>query len=158
MARSAFEDAKNAILRESRLNGGLDPQAIFDLIVASNADSAERDQKTMTKLDAHAVILANHERANQAREERFVRAEHETLAIAAEEMRQLHELHVKECHTPRAPRRAGDPPDEVWPKPEDEQLGDMRRFWRMGKWAALVFGAAVLVALADIVVRLIFGT
>ena len=112
MARSAFEDAKNAILRESRLNGGLEPQAIFDLIVASNADSAERDQKTITKLDAHAVILANHERANQAREERFVRAEHETLAIAAEEMRQLHELHVKECHTPRAPRRAGDPESE----------------------------------------------
>ena len=36
-------------------------------------------------------------------------------------------------------------------------MGDLKRFWRVTRWAGLVVGAAFLVALADVVVRLIFG-
>lgn len=42
---SGFEDAKNAILREARENGGLSPQGLFDLIVASHADMKQRTER-----------------------------------------------------------------------------------------------------------------
>ena len=152
----AFERAKDAILRESEGNGGLSSRNLFDVIVAANADSASRDQAMQQTLRAHGAMIEQHEQANVNREDRFIRAETETLAIAAEEMRQCQETHVKIYH---APRRRSDPPDETWTAPpEDEQLGDMRRFWRALKWAAIAAGAATIVALANVIVRLIFGT
>ena len=66
----------------------------------------------------------------------------------------------------REPRRASDPPDSDWSArlavaggagEDDREMGDMRRLWRSGRWVALVLGAALLVALADVLVTLIFG-
>ena len=58
----------------------------------------------------------------------------------------------------RAPRRESDPLDVTWSPPvEDEQLGDMRRVWRVGRWVVIAVGAALIVMLAQGLGQVIFG-
>ena len=40
---------------------------------------------------------------------------------------------------------------------QDEEMGDLRRFWRTFKWAVIVFGTGLLIMLADQLGNVIFG-
>ena len=59
----------------------------------------------------------------------------------------------------REPRRASDPPDSDWSarlavaggEIEDREMGDLRRFWRVGKWIAMAAALFVIDALVHII-------
>ena len=150
MTESAFESAKNAILRESKANGGLTRTDLFDLIAAANGASVERDAETQRILRGHTALIDKHEVANANREERFIRAQHETLAIAAEEQRQCQEEHLREFHV-REPRRATDLPGEDWRDPSPLPDADKRTLteallsYSAAKWAVRGIIAALIV-------------
>jgi len=51
-----FEKAKNNILRESTVNGGLDTQNLFDIIVASHEDFVVEGTATRKQLTEHIKV------------------------------------------------------------------------------------------------------
>jgi len=91
--------------------------------------------------------------------------------VAAELHGPTHERHLLEHHnekpqTGTSPlgRDYADPSDSQFTEHresahplEDEELGDLRRFWRTFKWVIIVFGSGVIVMLADQLGNVIFG-
>ena len=163
---SSFDDTKDAILRDAKQNGGLNERSLFNLIVASHDDAQKADIAFDEKLDKHV----EEDRLQFARISSHLESEAGTLSRAVTRITATVDdrgERIKNAKTEilaevdkliaaaatRAPRRATDPPDEVWAKPlpvaamappEDEQLGDIRRLWRVGRWAAMLAGAACI--------------
>jgi hypothetical protein len=91
--------------------------------------------------------------------------------VAADLHGPTHERHLLEHHNDKPQsgvsplgRDYADPSDSQFGEhresahpPEDEELGDLRRFWRTFKWFVITFGVAVLVMLADQLGNIIFG-
>jgi len=157
VSQSAFEAAKDRILREGEINGGLTVRSLFDLMVASHADSMTWEVHISDQLSSHLddVPHMDHEAFK-----RFIADRDEKLSAAARDVLVEADrrcVALRACK-PRAPRRSGDPPDVSYVEGETVEDGDMKRAWRIARWAGVVFGAASIVALADVVVRLIFGT
>ncbi len=173
MSGSAFDAAKNAILRESVENGGLTRQALFDIVVASHDDN-RRDHAAIG--EAHVVLerLVQEETAQTKRIVAHLESEASSLSRAFERLAAIVDdrgeriraaqdevlaevdARIGRVLAPRAPRRSTDPLSVSFGETTEE--GDMKRAWRIARWAGIVFGAAGIVALADVVVRLIFGT
>jgi hypothetical protein len=170
---SAFDAAKDAILRDSVENGGLTRQALFDIIVASHDDnrldhatigeahcSLERlvvaEVTQMKRIVAHLESEAGTLGRELKRLAVVIDARGERIKAAQEEVLVEVDARISRALAPRAPRRAGDPLSLSFSETTEE--GDMKRAWRIARWAGIVFGAAGIVAIANVVVRLIFGT
>lgn len=139
-----FNETTRRLLRESEGNGGLDNKALFDLMVAGHEEGLESAAKlareTKESADALAVVLAS-DRMQIARIAAHLESEAGTInrAILA---------HCADVNAHRrAPRRVDDPSEYdfsgIPQQPqEDEQMGDIRRAWRFGRWVVMALAAA----------------
>ncbi|MEI6450253.1 MAG: hypothetical protein WCP98_09915 [Actinomycetes bacterium] len=150
---SAFENAKNAILRDGEVNGGLTNRSLFDLMVAAHEDEEAWDASIEAKIDDHLDSVPHMDHAAFAA---FIEGRNALLADATKEVLAEGDRRCKARRSgkPQA-RRKDDPPDAVFV--EDREGGDIRRFWRFGKWVVVVGGGALIVFGADALVHLIFG-
>ena len=151
MTGGAFEKAKDAILRSGKINGGLDTRSLFDIIIASHADN-RTDHYEIGKTCAKLEKLIDDETVQTKRIVAHLESETGTTARAMA-------AHCADTNAHRRePRRESDPLDVTWSPPvEDEQLGDMRRVWRVGRWIVIALGAALIVMLAQGLGQVIFG-
>lgn len=139
-------------------------QDVFEIVVAMNHDRRADAILLLSELKTNREILEKHLRED-------VRMSNDEFDNFIQEFRDEHKeiekeiLDIKEnCNKARErqPRRATDPTTEDWGLSmnmtlEDTEMGDMRRFWRVVKWAAIVSGAAFLVAVGDELSHLLFG-
>ena len=148
-----FNETTRRLLRDSEINGGLDNRALFDLMVAGHEEGILAAEKLAVETKETAALLAAtlvEDRGQLARIASHLESEAGSInrAIVA---------HCSDANAHgRAPRRSTDPLSVTYGETTEE--GDMKRAWRIARWAGIVFGAASIVALADVVVRLIFGT
>ena len=148
-----FNETTRRLLRDSEANGGLDNRALFDLMVAGHEEGILAAEKLAVETKETAALLAAtlvEDRGQLARIASHLESEAGSInrAIVA---------HCSDANAHgRAPRRSTDPLSVTYGETTEE--GDMKRAWRIARWAGIVFGAASIVALADVVVRLIFGT
>ena len=139
----------------------LTPQDIVDLVLAVDADGDARHVETIQRLDdvdeRHISLCLR----VSALESVSVGCSERVKAYFQEEHDNRHTEHMASHHGPE--RRRDDPPDSAFLEvresafPEDEELGDLKRFWRSFKWAVIVFGTGLLIMLADQLGNVIFG-
>lgn len=139
-------------------------QDVFEIVVALNHDRRNDAILMLNELKNAKDILERHLNED-------VRMSNDEFDDFIQEFRDEHKeiekdiLSIKEnClkANARSTRRATDPETENWglsmnASLEDTEMGDMRRFWRVMKWTAVVSGAAFLVAVGDELSHLIFG-
>jgi hypothetical protein len=143
-------------------------------------DLDERLKDALAILSDHAVVVARGRASMDSEDDRVRAAQAETLERVRIEHDAIHARHVADgqkqldamrkdvvaeierCCTVavRAPgsrgqRRESDPREMRYV--EDEQLGDMRRVWRVARWIVIAGGGAAIVVLADACVQLILG-
>jgi len=138
-----------------------------------------RHDETISVLDLQAAeITCCQEDINvleQWRTESSLTCVNKVREIAAEVAAELHgpthERHILEHHnikpqsgTSPLGRDYADPSDAQFTEhresahpTEDEEMGDLRRLWRVTKWAIIVLGGGILIMLADQIGNLIFG-
>jgi hypothetical protein len=139
-----FEEVKTRILSESADNGGPSTRDLVDLIAASHADNASEHVTITSALDAHVVKLDEMEERSLDIASGFaaVLVTPQFQSLMGERDRKMGAAiaeHVSVYHL------------------TDEEAVDMRKAWRTVKWALIVIGSGVLVALADQIGHLIFG-
>ena len=164
-----FNETTRRLLRDAN-GGGLDNRALFDLMVAGHEEGLLAAEKLAEETKEAAAALA----ATLAQDRQCIDRIASHLESEAGTINRAMQLHCADTNAHRRdPRRRDDPPEydysgiimgryataggEVEDRVEDREMGDLKRFWRVTRWAGLVVGAALLVALADVVVRLIFG-
>jgi hypothetical protein len=173
-----FEKAKDKILKEARANGGVTTDHLLDALIATNEDlDLKLEQSRRDALELHKEATALHldlcartvklEAAVQDSQDNC-RERIEKLIAAEHDAR--HTEHMASHHGPPQSgisplgRDYSDPSDaqflehrEAAHPPEDEEMGDLRRFWRVTKWGFIVLGGGILIILADQLGNLIFG-
>jgi hypothetical protein len=176
-----FEKAKDEILLKTDGNGGptnrdmLKAMGALALDVDEAIDGLDKKNKarhdeTIAVLDLQAAEITCCQQdidvLEKWRTESSLTCVAKVREIAAEVAADLHgpthERHMLEHHNDV--RRMGDPSDAQFTEqresahpPEDEEMGDLRRFWRVTKWAVIVLGGGILIILADQLGNLIFG-
>ena len=138
---------------------------IVDLVLAVDADGDARHVETIQRIDdvdeRHISLCLRVSALEQAsigcseRVKAYVDGEvRRSEANGLMEHDSRHTEHMASHHGP------DDPPDSVFLEkresafPEDDELGDLRRFWRIGKWGVM---AAALI-LADMFARFLSHT
>jgi hypothetical protein len=70
-----FEQAKDKILQESRMNGGVTVDHLFDALIATNADLDEQHQQTLRWHEEVVAMVAAHIDEAKVRDERIAKLE-----------------------------------------------------------------------------------
>lgn len=143
-----FDSAVQKIATEK--NGGAVTKELFwDIVVALSEDIRRADEKGETRHRETFSLLTEHVRADAERaaevSRRLEEREREQARICAEE----HELLLKRMVS--APNRSTDPPGSDYTAERDEEMGDIRRAWRVIRW----FVAAAIILAMDILARYI---
>ena len=161
MSGSAFERCMQELARNKKDNGGTTTDDLLSAIIAANDDrreaTADTDKRLLNLTERFEVHIAdrpiqtvtdsilNHEKASAAdRRELAVELAAYKAQIKAAVDAVAVELTEYRSGGGRAARRRDDPPEVNYAAKEDEQLGDMRRFWRVGRWAVMVACVALL--------------
>ena len=141
-----FESEVQKVAR-TKNGGSIDAGLFWDIVIALDKDGGKRHDETLSLLDSHitednrrAAVIASELAEWRGRQAEECAARHRELF--AEELEEL----PKRI---RAPRRASDPKSADYRLLEDEEEGDMRRAWRVGKW----FLAAGVLFLLDTLSR-----
>jgi hypothetical protein len=139
-----FEEVKTRILLDSADNGGPSTRDLVDLIAASHADNAAEHITIVASLDVHIAKLEEMEERSLDIASSFaaVMGTPQFQSLMRDRDRKMDAAvaeHVSVYHL------------------TDEEAVDMRKAWRTVKWALIVIGSGVLVALADQIGHLIFG-
>lgn len=121
----------------------------FDLLIAMDHDARHRDGLVLSKLEQH---IDRQMHMTQSEFDRFMAVRNNILDELRADVAEI-EANCTRVHD-RAPRRASDDAGKDWGKSvfggkEDEETGDIKRAWRLGKWFV---AAAVLMSL-DIFAR-----
>lgn len=137
---------------------------VFEVLVAMHHDSKKRDAIIISQLEKHCeqfVHFEEHELEEYVKPFRELHKEKEAdISHIEHDILELKE-NCKALHQ-REPRRSTDPPTENWGTGlgktlEDEEMGDIRRVWRVLKWVVIVASAPLLVALGNKLASLIWG-
>ena len=147
-----FNETTRRLLRDSEANGGLDNRALFDLMVAGHEEGILAAEKLAVETKETAAALA----ATLAEDRQALTRIASHLESEAGTINRAMQLHCADTNAHRRePRRKDDPPEYDYsgiPKAaEDEQMGDMRRAWRIGKWVVMAAGLFVIEALVHII-------
>lgn len=145
-----FEKAVQQILKEAKDNGGVTTDHLLNALVATNDDLDAQHDQTKKWHSEVRLLLETHFEEAEVRDERLSKLEayrEDTERNCAARIKQLwkneheplHEAHVKEMHK------------------LDEEAYDIKKVYRMLKWALVVLGGGVLLILADQIGNLIFG-
>jgi hypothetical protein len=147
MTDHKFDSAVQKFVSEQ--NGDdLTPNIVFDMLRAVDDDGRARYAKLQGSLDSH------------------VKDDKERARIIAKELQDWRDRQADQCadrhramfgEIPpvpvRAPRRQSDPPEASFI--EDSETGDIRRVYRVAKWALVVVVGGVLVTFADTISRVL---
>ena len=129
---------------------------VFELVLAVNHDSKARDSSIASLLESHCaeanVRDVEIDELQAWRAESTERCPERVLAIVQREHEARHEKHLAAEH-------GDDSGGEDWGRGvfEDTEMGDIRRFWRTGKWFVMVAAAPFIVALGDQISHRLFG-
>jgi hypothetical protein len=132
---------------------------VFEIVVAMNHDRRTDNLRLLSEIAKNSDLLEAHARdyvhMDSAELAGFMAPfakrhdERDAIVDVIEKDLQKVQAHCEELHG-RAPRRSGDPDTEDWGNSfGDEELGDIRRFWRVGKWFVVAVAAPLLVALGN---------
>ena len=146
-----FNETTRRLLRDAN-GGGLDNRALFDLMVAGHEEGLLAAEKLAEETKEAAAALA----ATLAQDRQYIDRIASHLESEAGTINRAMQLHCADTNAHRRePRRKDDPPEYDYsgiPKAaEDEQMGDMRRAWRIGKWVVMAAGLFVIDALVHII-------
>lgn len=120
---------------------------VFEVLIAIHHDSKKRDARIMEKLDSHLYdyvhlsrddfeqLIGSFDERHEMKDEMLNRIE--------AELREDIEIMKENCV-------------KIHAKPEDAELGDLRRAWKVVRWGVLVIGGAFLVAFGNELSQLIF--
>ena len=139
-----FNETTRRLLRDSEVNGGLDNRALFDLMVAGHEEGLDTAAKMATETKDAAATLA----ATLAEDRKQLARIASHLESEAGSINRAILAHCSDVNAhQRAPRSADDPPEYdhsgIPRQPqEDEQMGDMRRAWRFGRWVVMALAVA----------------
>lgn len=128
-----------------------------EYIVASSHDSRARDGLILAKLDAHAEEMLHMTPGGFSE---FMDGRDAIITEIRADMDAI-KANCLEVHT-RSPRRRTDPETEEWGQSvfggkEDEEMGDLRRAWRVLKWVVVVIGGTMMVVVGEKLASMIFG-
>ena len=140
-----------------RMNGEpITNKDVVELVLAVDDDGNDRHRETLEKLDdQHARLIALEEWRSGCPAA--------TVELVSAEHAERHAQHMLECH---APHREGDPPESDYTDERsglsatltvaDEEMGDMRRAWRVLRWGVAAFVIPIIAAGGYKVAQLIF--
>lgn len=161
-----FEQALQQIARR-RNGGGKTIDDVFDLTVAANQDAEERHAESVEAVRENRAFLMAHCEEDAKREARIGSLEEwratvtatcadRVLAIVEKEHATKHQAHMDQyvhlTSDDMKERRAtylgalerGEVKDRR--APEDEEMGDLRRAWRVVRWALAAFLLPIIAA------------
>ena len=146
-----FEKVKTKILRDSTANGGPTNRDMVDLLEALHEDSSAAMElnkadhaNIIASLDAHVDKLDDMEQRSLDVAAGFasVMDTPQFTSLMEERNRRVDDkisAHVAQFHLP------------------DDEMGDIRRWWRTAKWFVILFVGAVIVMVGDQLGHIIFG-
>ena len=143
-----FNETTRRLLRDSEANGGLDNRALFDLMVAGHEEGIDAAAKLATETKDTAAALAAALAATLAEDRKALARIASHLESEAGSINRAILAHCSDANAHRrAPRRVDDPPEYDYggipqSPAEDEQMGDMRRAWRFGRWVVMALAVA----------------
>lgn len=131
-----------------------------EILLAVSHDSRKRDGLILAKLDAHLTDKVHLDEDEFTKLIEGFADKHVVRDAIVSDIKAEVDAIKENClqlHT-RAPRRAGDSETEDWGNSfGDEELGDIRRFWRVGRWFVMAIAAPFLVAAGNELSRALFG-
>jgi hypothetical protein len=174
-----FEQALQEIARR-RNGGGKTIDDVFDLAVAANQDAEERHVESVRATRENRKLLEVHCKEADERDNRIAALEgwrttatatcpERVLAIVEKEHAVRHQAHMddyahltpdemKERHVAYAAAlERGEVEDRRHPEFDDEEMGDLRRAWRVVRWALAAFVLPIIAAGGYRVGQLLFN-
>jgi len=143
-----FNETTRRLLRDSEVNGGLDNRALFDLMVAGHEEGIDAAAELATETKDTAAALAAALAATLAEDRKALARIASHLESEAGSINRAILAHCSDANAHRRePRRVDDSPEYDYsgtPRQpqEDEQMGDIRRAWRFGRWVVMALAVA----------------
>jgi len=174
-----FEQALQEIARR-RNGGGKTIDDVFDLAVAANEDAEERHVESVEATRENRRLLEVHCAEADERDARILALEEwraaatatcpdRVLSIVEKEHAKRHQEHMddyahltpeqmKERHASYAEAlERGEVEDRRHPEFDDEEMGDLRRAWRVVRWVVAAFVLPIIAAGGYRVGQLLFN-